>query len=123
MSLLCWNCRGLRNPQTVQSLGDLIQAQDLAVVFVVKTWLVEARLKVFLKNLNFGNMHVVSKINQGGGLVLLWRVDVQLRVVPLLLIMWILLLMRVGIILGGSRDFTVLLKLLTVIFLGTFFVA
>ena len=123
MSLLCWNCRGLGNPQTVQSLGDLIQAQDPAVVFVVKTWLVEARLKVFLKNLNFGNMHVVSKINQGGGLVLLWRVDVQLRVVPLLLIMWMLLLMRVGIILRGSRDFTVLLKLLTVIFLGTFFVA
>ena len=123
MSLLCWNCRGLGNPQTVQSLGDLIQAQDPAVVFVVKTWLVEARLKVFLKNLNFGNIHVVSKINQGGGLVLLWRVDVQLRVVPLLLIMWMLLLMRVGIILRGSRDFTVLLKLLTVIFLGTFFVA
>ena len=123
MSLLCWNCRGLGNPQTVQSLGDLIQAQDPAVVFVVKTWLVEARLKVFLKNLNFGNMHVVSKINQGGGLVLLWRVDVQLRVVPLLLIMWMLLLMRVGIILRGSRDFTVLLKHLTVISLGTFFVA
>ena len=81
MSLLCWNCRGLGNPQTIQSLGDLIQAQDPAVVFVVKTWLVEVRLKVFLKNLNFGNMHVVSKINQGGGLVLLWRVDVQLRVV------------------------------------------
>ena len=71
MSLLCWNCRGLGNPQTIQSLGDLIQAQDPAVVFVVKTWLVEVRLKVFLKNLNFGNMHVVSKINQGGGLVLL----------------------------------------------------
>ena len=50
-------------------------------MFVAETWLVEARLKVFLKNLNFGNMHVVSKVNQGGGLVLLWRVDIQLRVV------------------------------------------
>ena len=81
MSLLCWNCRGLGNPQTIQELGDLIRAQDPAVMLVAETWLVEARLKVFLKNLNFGNIHVVSKINQGGGLVLLWRVDVQLRVV------------------------------------------
>ena len=51
-------------------------------MFVAETLLAEARLKVFLKNLNFGNMHVVSKVNWGGGgLVLLWRVDIQLRVV------------------------------------------
>ena len=61
MNLLCWNCQGLGNPQTVQELDDLIRAQDPIVVFVVETWLVEARLKVFLRNLNFGNMHVVSK--------------------------------------------------------------
>ena len=67
--------------ETVLEFDDLIRAQDPTVVFVAKTWLVEVRLKVFLKNLNFGNMHVVSKVNQGGGLVLLWRVDIQLRVV------------------------------------------
>ena len=60
----------------VQELGDLIRAQDPAIVFVAETLLAEARLKVFLKNLNFGNMHVVSKVNHGGGLVLLWRVDI-----------------------------------------------
>ena len=81
MSLLCWNCRGLGNPQTVQELDYLIRAQDPTVVFVAETWPIEARLKVFLKILNFGNMHVVSKVTQGGGLVLLWRMDVQLRVV------------------------------------------
>ena len=35
-------------------------------MFVAETWLVDARLKVFLKNLYLGNMHVVSKVNQGG---------------------------------------------------------
>ncbi|XP_075645079.1 uncharacterized protein LOC142616076 [Castanea sativa] len=80
MSLLCWNCRGLRNPQKIQELGDLIRAQDPAVVFIAKAWLTEARLKNFLKKLNFGDMHVVSKINQGGGLVLLWKTDLLLRV-------------------------------------------
>ena len=81
MSFLCWNCRGLGNFQIVQELDDLIRAQDPAVVFITETWLVETRLKVFLKNLNFRNMHVVSKETQGGGLVLLWRGNVQLRVV------------------------------------------
>ena len=44
MSLLCWNCRGLGNPQTIQELGDLVQVQDPAVVFLAETWLDEARL-------------------------------------------------------------------------------
>ena len=59
----------------------MIRAQDPAIVFIAETWLVEARLKVLLKNLKFRNMHVVSEETQGGGLVLLWRGDVQLRVV------------------------------------------
>ena len=50
-------------------------------MFIAETWLVEARLKVLLKKLKFRNMHVVSKETQEGGLVLLWRGDVQLRVV------------------------------------------
>ena len=57
----------------VQELGDLIQAKYPTVVFVAKTWQVEARLNFFLKKLDFGLMHVVSKATRGGGLVLLWR--------------------------------------------------
>ena len=37
MNLLCWNCRGLGNQQTVQELGDLVWAQDLAVEFLAET--------------------------------------------------------------------------------------
>lgn len=44
MSLLCWNCRGLRNRQIVQELIDLVRAQDPTVVFLVETWLDIARL-------------------------------------------------------------------------------
>ena len=45
MSLLCWNCRGLRNPHIEQELGDLIQAHDPSVMFLTKTWLYKARLE------------------------------------------------------------------------------
>jgi len=44
MSLLCWNCCGLEKLQTIQELGDLVRAQDLAVMFLAETWLDEARL-------------------------------------------------------------------------------
>ena len=44
MSLLVWNCRGLRNPRTVRELGDYIQAKDPTVVFLAETWTDDARL-------------------------------------------------------------------------------
>ena len=48
MSVLVWNCRGLRNPQTIRELGNFVQAQDPTVVFLAETWLDEARLKSLL---------------------------------------------------------------------------
>ena len=44
MSLLCWNCRGLGNRQTIQELDDLVRAQDSTVVFLAETWLDDSRL-------------------------------------------------------------------------------
>ena len=44
MSILCWNCRGFGNWQTVQVLSDLVWAQDPIVMFLVETWLDEFRL-------------------------------------------------------------------------------
>ena len=45
MSLLIQNYHGLRNLVTKKKLGDLIQAKDSFVVFIVETWTDEARLK------------------------------------------------------------------------------
>ena len=72
MSFLVWNCRGLGNPQTIRELEDLVRAQDPATMFIVKTWLDEARLKSLLKNFDLDQKFVVSKVTQGGGLALLW---------------------------------------------------
>ena len=63
MSVLVWNCRGLGNPQTIRELGNLIWAQDPAVVFLAETWLDEARLKYLLHNFVFDQKFVVSKIS------------------------------------------------------------
>ena len=80
MSFLVWNCRGLGKPQKIRELGDLVRAQDPAVVFIAETLLDEARLKFLLGNFDHEQKHVVSKINQGGGLVLLWKFDFDISV-------------------------------------------
>ena len=67
MSLQCWNCRGLGNPETEQELGDLIRAQDPAVVFLAETWLTKARLEEIRAKFKFGGMNEVSRETRGGG--------------------------------------------------------
>ena len=81
MSILCWNCRGLENRQTVQELGDIIRAQDSTVVFLAEIWLVEARLVGICDSLQFGHHYGVLKINHGGGLAIFWKKYFDLRVV------------------------------------------
>ena len=80
MSLLCWNCRGLGNRQTIQELGDLVRAQDPTVVFLAKTWLDDTRLSGIRDSLRFGHYHGVSRLTRGGGLVMFWKKDFDLQV-------------------------------------------
>lgn len=81
MSLICWNCSGLGNPQTVQELEDIIWVQDYATVFLAETWLDEARLKGLCNTLKLKNIFGVSRITRGGGLALFWREDFNLQVI------------------------------------------
>ena len=81
MSVLVWNCHGLGNPQRIQELGNFVRAQDPTVVFLAETWLDEARLRSLLQNFVCDQKFIVSKINQGGGLALLWRFDFDVKVV------------------------------------------
>ena len=66
MSLLCWNCRGLGNLQTIRELGDLVQAQDPVVMFLAETWLDETRLTNLQDKLGFGDTFGVSRATRGG---------------------------------------------------------
>ena len=81
MSVLVWNCHGLGNPQRILSGHKIMVSQDPTVVFLAETWLDEARLNSLLQNFVCDQKFVVSKINQGGGLALLWRFDFDVNVV------------------------------------------
>ena len=80
MSLLVWNCCGLKNPRTVKELGDYIRAKDPTVVFLTETWADSARLDQVLRNFDFKNKWSIESGNRGGGLVLLWKEEIKITV-------------------------------------------
>ena len=70
MNILCWNCRGLGNPQIEQELGDLIRAQDPLVVFLAETWLNKVRLEEIKVRYKFEGLIEFSRIGRGGGVAI-----------------------------------------------------
>jgi hypothetical protein len=80
MNCLARNCRGLGNPRTVQEIARLVRAQDPSVVFLIETWQDDGPLERLRCQLQFANKFVVKSKNKGGGLCLLWKNEMKLRV-------------------------------------------
>lgn len=72
MTTLAWNCRGLRDPQSVQALKDLVRAEDPMLVFVAET---KAHIIQMKKQKNEINQHlqalIVPSDGKNGGLALM----------------------------------------------------
>jgi hypothetical protein len=80
MNCLSWNCRGLGNPCTVQELTRLVRAKAPSAVFLIETWSNEDYLEILRCNLQFSNKFVVHSNKKGGGLALLWNVDLNVSI-------------------------------------------
>jgi hypothetical protein len=80
MSLLSWNCRGLGNPQTVRDLRQMVKEKRPKVVFIMETKKYNQRLDFLKIKLGMDNMFVVDSVGRSGGLVLLWKEDVNLNI-------------------------------------------
>ena len=64
MSLLVWNCRGLRNLHTEDQLADFVWAKDPSVVFLAETWIDKARLEQVQRCIQFKNLFVVPRCSK-----------------------------------------------------------
>jgi exonuclease III len=80
MTCLFWNCRGLRNPLTVQELTIMVRKKDPLVLFLSETKLEEKRLKVLRCKWNFSGKFVVPSRGQSGGLALFWSRDLSVSI-------------------------------------------
>ena len=80
MSCLSWNCRRLGNPQTEDELVALVGNKDPKMVFLMETKCEKSTIERIAKKTQFSNNFVVPRVNNGGGLALLWKTDFQVDV-------------------------------------------
>ncbi|XP_019196000.1 PREDICTED: uncharacterized protein LOC109189827 [Ipomoea nil] len=81
MSTLCWNCRGLGNPQTVREVVDMVSSKKPDFVFLIETMVKSDRAKRLRVKLGFEGVFYVDPERQHGGLALLWRYNSTARLI------------------------------------------
>ena len=80
MSLLSWNCRGLENPQTVNTLKKVIRINDPSLVFLMETKSNEDWVKIVHNQCGFKDNFVVPSDGLKGGLALYWKSKVEVNI-------------------------------------------
>ncbi|XP_042974736.1 uncharacterized protein LOC122306373 [Carya illinoinensis] len=81
MRILSWNCRGLGNPRTVQTLRMIVKEKMPDVVFHMETKLPYGRADGIAKTLKFEGCCVSEAVGRSGGLILLWKQKDQVELV------------------------------------------
>lgn len=70
MSLLCWNCWGLRNPQVIRELRQLVINKQPHFLFLMETKVSLFKLQRLRSSLGFEGMIQVDPVGRSGGLAL-----------------------------------------------------
>ncbi|KQK05835.1 hypothetical protein BRADI_2g22831v3 [Brachypodium distachyon] len=72
MTLLCWNCRAIGQPRTVQDLVCLVHALQLQLVFLSETRQRKEVVEGLRWRLGLKNVLSFSEKGKGGGVALFW---------------------------------------------------
>ncbi|KAG8645534.1 hypothetical protein MANES_10G071301v8 [Manihot esculenta] len=81
MIVLCWNCRRLGNPRTVNALKDLASSYKPDFLFLMETKALSYSMEFFRSFLHFDGCFSVNRQGSGGGLSLMWKSHVSVSVV------------------------------------------
>ncbi|CAN1848530.1 hypothetical protein LINPERHAP1_LOCUS38966 [Linum perenne] len=68
MIVLCWNCRGLGQPQEVRVVDELVRAHRPDVVILIETLCSKQRIKEVRRKLKFEGCFAVDVEGHNGGL-------------------------------------------------------
>ena len=80
MSLISWNCRGLRNLRLVKTLEKVVNKEEPIIVFLMETksnrdWMNKVKYKCNMKQ-----GLIVPSEGKSGGLALLWKEEIKVEV-------------------------------------------
>jgi hypothetical protein len=79
MKILSWNCRRLSRPSAIRHLRLLIHENSLDVLFLSETKSSPPQVISILNSLGFFLMTQFAHAGSSGGLVLTWRLGVELE--------------------------------------------
>jgi hypothetical protein len=79
MKLLSWNCKGISRTVAVHGLRALIRANNPNILFLSETKSSPSLISFILNRLGYYSMTHVAPIGSCGGLVLAWRLGVELE--------------------------------------------
>ncbi|KAG2674103.1 hypothetical protein I3760_13G120100 [Carya illinoinensis] len=80
LRFISWNSRGLGNPLGVRVLRDLTRREDPTILFLQETRLSVTRMEKIKYILGFPNCLAVSNDRGGGGIALLWKNSIDLKI-------------------------------------------
>lgn len=78
MKLLSWNCRELRNPRTIHDL--MVKDKKSSILFLMENKIYKTKMGKLKHLLDFQGLFTVDRFGRGGGLALLWKVDIPLEI-------------------------------------------
>ncbi|KAM6588352.1 uncharacterized protein LOC133038470 [Cannabis sativa] len=81
MNIICWNARGLSNPRAFRQLRMLVSHHSPDVVFIMESKLRIGSLSKFRNVLKFPNGIEVPRVGLSGGLLFLWKSNVNVSMI------------------------------------------
>ena len=80
MKILSWNVQGIGNTWTFNALKSLLRRHDPDIIFIIESKLMGCQAERLVDCLNFENWWAVDRVGMSGGLLLIWKTDVTLKV-------------------------------------------
>lgn len=80
LTSIFWNCRGLGNPSTVNSLNELVRKYSSNILFLCETKCMMSDLMRIKGRLKFDHVEGVEASGKSGGLALFWNDELSLVV-------------------------------------------
>ena len=80
MKIISWNVQGLGKSRTFREAQKLLQELRPQILFLSETKMMAKQMEAKRRMLKFENCFVVDRCGLGGGLALLWTLDVSLEV-------------------------------------------